>query len=84
MVKQDLLTAGEPNHGAIDTVNDREKSAREYIEELKAYTDSLPDPNEGRIQELKELIRKGKLVTKEAIRETADKLAQLFISGRLD
>ncbi len=59
------------------------KTFAQYIEELKIYAESIPGPNEGRIQELKDLIRSGKLITKEAIRETAEKLAQQFL-GRSD
>lgn len=66
-----------------ETVNDIPENPAQYMEELKKYTDSLPDPNEGRIQELREMIRSGKMITKETIRESAEKLTQLFL-GRGD
>jgi len=66
-----------------ETVSDIPENPASYMEELKKYTGSLPDPNEGRIQELREMIRNGKMITKETIRESAEKLTQLFL-GRGD
>ena len=59
------------------------KTPAQYLEELKNFMDTITSPHEGRIQELKELIRKGRLMTKEAIHETAQKLADQFL-GRQD
>ncbi|HNV86129.1 MAG TPA: hypothetical protein PKL97_04070 [Candidatus Omnitrophota bacterium] len=64
------------------TVKDTPENRARYIEELKQYTYSLSDPNEGRIQELRDMIRGGKLLTKEAIREAAERLSQLFLGQR--
>jgi|GEM_PF-1312737 len=64
------------------TVKDTPENRARYIEDLKSYTYSLSDPNEGRIQELRDLIRSGRLLTKEAIREAAEKLSQLFLGQR--
>lgn len=68
-----------PKPEEVPTVEETPKTLVQYVEELKVYLESIPGPHEGRIQELKDLIRKGKLVTKEAIRETAEKLAQRFL-----
>jgi hypothetical protein len=54
---------------------------RDYLNALKRKAEALPDPNGGRIQELKDLIREGSLVTREAIREAAAKLTQHFLDG---
>jgi len=62
-------------------VKDNPESEIRYMQELKQIVESLPDPNEGRIRELKGLIRKGKLITPDAMREVTGKIAQLFVSG---
>ncbi len=76
---KETFGTGRPKQGEVETVDNTPKTLARYIEELKAYTESVPDPNEGRIQELRDLIRKGKLLTKEAIRESAQKLTQQFL-----
>lgn len=61
------------------TVEEGQENLAQYMDGLKKIAYSLPDPNEGRIQELRDMIRSGKLVTKETIRESAEKLSQLFL-----
>ncbi len=71
--------ANKPTQGEVQTVDDTPRTLTQYIQELKVYMESIPGPHEGRIQELKDMIRKGKLLTKEAIRESAEKLAHQFL-----
>lgn len=52
----------------------------EAIARLKKEMEHIPEPNEGRIQELKESIRKGTLITDEVIREVAHKMAHIFLN----
>lgn len=65
--------------GKVQHRDTRRQALARHIEELKAYVESIPDPNEGRIQELRDLIHKGRLATREAIREVAEKLARQFL-----
>lgn len=67
----------------VTAVKETPKTAAQYMDELKREIESISDPNEGRIQELRDLIKKGKLATKEAVREAADKLGQLFLNQRV-
>lgn len=75
----DTLGTGRPKQGEVETVDKTPKTQAQYIEELKGFIESVPCPNEGRIQELRDLIRKGKLITKESLREAAQKLTQQFL-----
>lgn len=70
---------GRPKQEEVETVDNAPKALAQYIKELVVYSESIPGPNEGRIQELRDLIRKGKLITKDALRETAQKLTQQFL-----
>ena len=49
---------------------------------FKKQVEALPDPNEGRIEELRAAIRAGTLVTPEAIRGAANRLYELFVKGK--
>ncbi|MBI4549431.1 MAG: hypothetical protein HY714_00695 [Candidatus Omnitrophica bacterium] len=67
----------------VTAVKETPKTPAQYLDELKQEIESISDPNEGRIQELRDLIKRGKLATKEAVRESAEKLGELFLSRRL-
>lgn len=54
-------------------------SLKQEIEKFKRVLIDVPEPNFGRIRELKEKIRKKTLLTKEAIEETAERLAARFL-----
>lgn len=56
-----------------------EGDVRKEIEKYKRLIDDISEPNCGRIQELKEAIRKGNLLTKEAIMEAAERIAARFL-----
>ena len=71
----------EAKHEENGNLKKKNKTQAESMEELKAYMESIPDPNEGRFQELRDMIRSGQLITKEALRETAEKLARQFLGG---
>jgi len=52
---------------------------RQEILKYKRLMEGIPDPNCGRIKELKEAIRKGTFLSKEAILETAERIAARFL-----
>lgn len=52
---------------------------KEEIERFKRALNEISDPNVGRIQELKEKIKKKTLLTREAIEEAAQRLAERFL-----
>lgn len=80
--KQDQKTGALRNSkGGRQAVRKVPKALAKYIDELRAEAEALPDPNEGRIQELREMIRSGKLTTKEVIRETAENIARYLLNG---
>lgn len=79
--KQDQKTGARNSKGGRQAVRKVPKALANYIEELKAEAEALPDPNEGRIQELRDMIRSGKLTTKEVIRETAENIARYLLNG---
>ncbi|MDD5085158.1 MAG: hypothetical protein PHE61_03830 [Candidatus Omnitrophica bacterium] len=49
-------------------------SLRKEIEKYKREMEDIPWPNQGRIQELRDAIRKGTLINKKVLRETAQNL----------
>jgi len=53
--------------------------SHQEIEKYRRLLQDIPDPNFGRIRELKESIRKGTFLTKEAIQETAERIAARFL-----
>ena len=53
-------------------------SQKNELDRWKRLLREISDPSCGRIQELKEKIRKNTLITKEAIEETAERLAARF------
>ena len=65
--------------GGVQMKNAGNSSLKQEIERLKRKLKDIPDPNFGRIQELKEKIRKKTLITKEAIEEAAERLAEKFL-----
>ena len=54
-------------------------SPKQEIERFKRELKEIPEPNFGRIQELKERIKKKTLLTKEAIEEAAERIAERFL-----
>ena len=64
--------------GGVQMKDADNPSLRQEIERFKRELKQIPDPNFGRIQELKEKIRKKTLLTKEAIEETAERIAERF------
>lgn len=55
---------------------------RQDIEKFKRELQKVPEPNCGRIAELKEKIKKKTLLTKEAIEETAEHIAAIFLGRK--
>ena len=56
-----------------------ESDLKKEIEKYKRLMDDIPDPSCGRIRELKDAIRKGTFLSKEAILETAERIAARFL-----
>ena len=65
--------------GGVKMKESGNPSLRQEIERLKRKLREIPNPNCGRIQELKEKIKKGTLVTKEAIEEAAERIVERFL-----
>ena len=55
------------------------RPSREELARYKRLLEKIPTPNCGRIQELRDKIKDGTLLTKEAIEETILRLAQRFL-----
>lgn len=51
------------------------------LERYKEFVKALPEPNEGRIEELKAAVKNGTLVTPQAIRGAANRLYEVFKNG---
>jgi len=51
----------------------------EAVMRLKKEMQFTPEPNEGRIQELKESIKKGTLITDDVIQEISAKMAHILL-----
>ena len=54
-------------------------SVKQEIEKFRRELEKISDPNCGRIQELKEKIKNKTLITREAIEEAAERLAERFL-----
>ncbi len=54
-------------------------SLKQEVERFKRELRKIPDPNFGRIEELKEKIKNKTLITREAIEEAAERLAERFL-----
>ncbi|MBI4358252.1 MAG: hypothetical protein HY584_03040 [Candidatus Omnitrophica bacterium] len=54
-------------------------SLRQEVDKYKREIEKIPDPSFGRIQELREKIKKKTLLTKEALEETAEHLTRRFL-----
>lgn len=65
--------------GGIHMKEGLSPSQKQEINRFKRLLQEIPEPNCGRIQELKEKIRKNTLLTKEVIEETAERLAARFL-----
>ena len=65
--------------GGVQMKDSNNPSLKQEIERLKRQLKEIPEPNFGRIQELKEKIKKKTLITKEAIEETAERLLERFL-----
>lgn len=61
--------------------NDLRTRLNGKLEGYKKVVESLPEPNEGRIEELKEAIKNGTLVTPQAIQGAAVRLYEVFLKG---
>lgn len=68
--------------GGVQMKNQSSLSLKQEVERFRRELKKLPDPNCGRIQELREKIKNGTLITKEAIEEAAERLAELFLGRR--
>ena len=51
------------------------------LEQYKELVKALPEPNEGRIEELKTAVKNGTLITAQAIRAAANRLYEGFKNG---
>jgi hypothetical protein len=58
-----------------ESSSDLKREAQRYLREIK----DIPDPNFGRIRELRDKIRAKTLLTREAIWETVERLAARFL-----
>ena len=56
-----------------------EGDLKKEVEKYKRLIEDVSEPNCGRIKELKEAIRKGTFLTKEAIMESAERIAARFL-----
>ena len=55
------------------------RNLNQEVEKYRRLLAEIPDPNCGRIHEIKEAIQKGTFLTKEAIMETAERIAARFL-----
>lgn len=55
------------------------ESLKREVEKYKRLIEDVSEPNCGRIKELKEAIKKGTFLSKEAILETAERIAARFM-----
>jgi hypothetical protein len=68
-------------HTRQESAGVKKQTRKDVLTEIAKYKellDQIPDPNEGRIRELKDLIQKGKLINRESIRESAMRIAERF------
>jgi len=65
--------------GGVQMKNSESSNLKQEMDRLKRKLKDISDPNVGRIQELKEKIKKKTLITKEAIEEAAERLADRFL-----
>jgi hypothetical protein len=64
--------------GGVQMKNSESPNLKQEIDHFKRKLKDIPDPSVGRIQELREKIKKKTLITKEAIEEAAERLAERF------
>lgn len=65
--------------GGVQMKNSTNPSLKQEVERFKRELKEVPEPNFGRIQELKEKIKKKTLITKEALEEVSERLAERFL-----
>ena len=65
--------------GGVQMKDVNNPGQKQEIERLKRMLRNVPEPNFGRIQELREKVKKKALITKEALEEAAERLAQRFL-----
>ena len=65
--------------GGVQMKDTGAHNLKQDIERFKRLIKETPEPNFGRIQELKEKIKKKALLTKEAIEEAAERIAERFL-----
>ena len=64
--------------GGVQMKSSESSNQRQDLERFKRKLKDISDPNVGRIQELREKIKRKTLITKEAIEESAEALAKRF------
>jgi len=62
----------------IQLRKEQDPDLRRELAQFRRELEKIPSPHCGRIDELKEKIRKKTLLTREAIEEAAERLAQVF------
>ena len=65
--------------GGVQMKDSTNPSLKQELERFRRELKGIPEPNFGRIQELKEKIKKKTLITKEAVEEAAERLAERFL-----
>ena len=65
--------------GGVKMKDSSNPSQKQEIEHFKRKLREIPDPNYGRIQELREKIKKKTFLTREAIEEAAERIAERFL-----
>ena len=65
--------------GGVQMKDANNPSLKQEIERFKRELRDIPEPNFGRIQELKEKIKKKSLLTREAMEEAAERIAERFL-----
>ncbi len=65
--------------GGVQMKDTNNPSLKQEIERFKRELRDIPEPNFGRIQELKEKIKKKSLLTREAMEEAAERIAERFL-----
>ena len=64
--------------GGVQMKSQNHPTLNEEIKQFKRELKEIPEPNFGRIQELKEKIKKKTLITREAVEEAAERIADRF------
>lgn len=65
--------------GGVQMKDANQASQKRVIERFRRELEQIPEPNFGRIQELRDKIKKKTLLTRESIEEAAERLAERFL-----